>query len=102
MNFKNLLILLSPIIIISLIFQFETWYLIAGAIVISLLFQILAIIFKYALFDENKDLGRNGMIVFINILFLLLPFLWPVPIIMGTLYYFKARKNLNRYFNDNN
>jgi hypothetical protein len=93
-----LLVLLMPIVIISLIFQYETWYYIIGAIIVATLIQIITIIFKYALFAENSDLGRNGLIVSVNVLCILMPFLWPLPIIMGIKYYFKAQNNLKKYF----
>jgi hypothetical protein len=102
LDLKLLFVLFIPIVITSLIFQPGTWYYIIGAIIISALVQIITIIFKYALFAENKDLGRNGIIVFLNVLCILLPFFWPLPIIMGIRYYFKAQNNLKKYLNDIN
>jgi hypothetical protein len=102
LSVKYFLFLLMPIDFISLIFQPGTWYYIIGATIIGTLIQIITIIFKYALFAENSDLGRNGIIVSINILCILLPFFWPLPIIMGTKYYFKAQNNLKKYLNDIN
>jgi hypothetical protein len=101
-SLKHLLVMFMPIVFISLIFQFGTWYYILGAVVIAALIQIITIIFKYALFTENADLGRNGIIVTINIVCILLPFLWPLPIIMCIRYYFKAQTNLKKYLNDFN
>jgi hypothetical protein len=101
-SMQYLLVLYMPIIFISLIFQFGTWYYIIGAVIIAILIQIITIIFKYALFTENADLGRNGIIVTINIVCILLPFLWPLPIIMCIRYYFKAQANLKKYLNDFN
>jgi hypothetical protein len=101
-SMQYLLVLFIPIIFISLIFQFGTWYYIIGAVIIAFLIQIITIIFKYALFTENQDLGRNGLIVSINIICILLPFLWPLPIIMCIRYYFKAQTNLKKYLNDFN
>lgn len=102
LNARYLFVLLMPIVLISLIFQPGTWYYIFGAIVIATLIQIITIIFKYALFAENVDLGRNGIIVSINVICILMPFLWPLPIIMGIKYYFKAQNNLKKYLNDIN
>lgn len=102
MSIGHLLVLLMPIVFVSLIFQPGTWYYIIGAIIIATLIQIITIIFKYALFAENSDLGRNGIIVSINVICILLPFLWPLPIIMGIRYYFKAQNNLKKYLNDIN
>ena len=102
LSVRYLLVLLMPIVFISLIFQPGTWYYIIGAIIIATLIQIITIVFKYALFAENMDLGRNGIIVSINVICILMPFLWPLPIIMGIKYYFKAQNNLKKYLNDIN
>jgi hypothetical protein len=102
LSVRYLLVLLMPIVFISLIFQPGTWYYIIGAIIIATLIQIITIVFKYALFVENMDLGRNGIIVSINVICILMPFLWPLPIIMGIKYYFKAQNNLKKYLNDIN
>ncbi len=99
-NLKQLIILFSPILIIALIFQTPTWYVLIGAVIISFLIQAIAIVFKYGLFEENANLNRNSLIVFINILFVLLPIFWPVPIIMGIRYYAKAHENLKEYYHD--
>lgn len=102
LSVRYLLVLLMPIVFISLIFQPGTWNYIIGAIIIATLIQIITIVFKYALFTENTDLGRNGIIVSLNIICILVPFLWPLPIIMGIKYYFKAQNNLKKYLNDIN
>jgi len=99
-NLKLLYLFLLPILIISMIFQFHTWYYLAGAILASSLFQIITIIFKYGLFEENAPLNKINILVMINFLFIVLPFFWPVPIIMGIKYYMKARENLQKYFDD--
>jgi len=99
-NYKYMLISFAPLIIISLLFNPETWLFILGGLFFSLLIQLLSIIFKYGLFDENKSLSRNALVLYMNIIFLFLPFFWLAPIIMGTNYYFKARKKLDQYFDD--
>ena len=99
-NLKQLIILFAPILIIAIIFQTHTWYYLIGAIIISFLIQVLTIIFKYGLFEENANLNRNSIIVFLNILFVIMPMFLPVPIIMGIMYYKKARENLKKYLHD--
>ena len=100
LSITYLFVLFMPLIIISSIFQPATWYYIAGATIIALFIHIFTIIFKYALFAENADLGRNSVIIFITIVCILLPFLWPFPIIMGIKYYSKADNNIKKYSND--
>lgn len=99
-NLKQLLILFAPILIIAIIFQAPTWYYLIGAVIISFLIQVLTIVFKYGLFEENAKLNRNSVIVFLNILFVIVPMFLPVPIIMGIRYYKKAQENLKKYFHD--
>jgi len=101
-NLRYLIILYIPVTAISILCQPSTWYFVAGAIIISCFIQILSIIFKYGLFKENSDLSRNSMIGILNIIFILIPFFWPVPIIMGIRYYIKGQNNLKKYFNDYN
>lgn len=98
-NWRYLTILFLPVLIVAFIFQPQTWYYLIGSFIISLIIQVFAIIFKYALFEENASLNRNGMIVFLNILFILVPLFWPVPIVTVVRYYFKAKENLKKYFN---
>jgi putative effector of murein hydrolase len=99
-NLRPLFIIFVPILIVALIFQPADWYYLIGALVVSILIQILTIIFKYGLFEENANLSRNSIIVFTNILFVIVPLFWPVPLIMGIRYYAKAQKNLKQYFHD--
>lgn len=100
LSLKYLFIMLVPIGVTALIFEPHTWLFILGALVVSALIHLITIIFKYALFAENKDLSQNGTIVFINVICILLPFLWPLPVFMGIRYYFKAHQKLKTYFND--
>jgi hypothetical protein len=98
LNSKYMFLAILPLALVSVAFHPDTWYLVLGAMVLALLVQAIAIIFKYGLFTENADLSRNGMIVFFNVFCTLVPFFWPLPIIMGTRYYFKALRNLKPYF----
>lgn len=99
-NLKQLLVFCVPIITIAIIFQVSTWYYLIVAVIYSSLIQVLAIIFKYGLFEENTNLNRNSIIVFINIFCVVVPLFWPIPIIMGMRYYEKARVNHQQYFYD--
>jgi hypothetical protein len=100
MDLKYLMLIYIPIILLTLIFQIHTWYYLLGALIVSILIQIIAIIFKYALFMENSDLSRNSMIVFLNIVFIIVPLFWLVPLVMGIRYYFKAKTNIKKYIYD--
>jgi hypothetical protein len=99
-NFKLLLIVFSPILFIALIFQTSTWYLLIGALIISLLIQVFVIVFKYGLFEENANLNRNIIILLFFSLFAFQPYFLPVPFALAIRSYIKALKNLKPYFND--
>lgn len=91
-----------PILLISLIFQTETWFYNIIALVLSALILAITIILKYSLFAENSNLNKNGNITAINIAGILLPIIWPLPLIMGIIHYRKALKKLKPYFNAGN
>ncbi len=97
---KYLFILFGPFVLVTLMFQPSTWYILTGAIIFSILIQIITVIFKYALFTENADLSKNSLIVIVNVVSLLLPFLWPLPVVMCIRYYIKAENNLKDYLYD--
>jgi hypothetical protein len=101
LNFKYLGILFLPIALVSLIFETKMWYLLIIAIIIGFIIQFLSIIIKYGLFHENSDLERNALILYTSVIGVLLPFLWPLPVIMGIRYYRKAIHNLTPYFHGN-
>ncbi|MFO7657338.1 MAG: hypothetical protein R6W78_09740 [Bacteroidales bacterium] len=101
-DLKLMLILFSPLIIISLIFNFEHWYFLAWGIFVSVSIQVFSVVFKYGIFKENADLSRNMLLVVLNALFILIPFFWPAPVIMVIRYYRKAIDNLKYYFNAEN
>jgi hypothetical protein len=100
LDMKYITFIFLPIIIVSLVFQTEMWYLLILALIISYSIQILSVLIKYSLFQENANLERNFLILSISIIGLLLPFIWPLPVIIGIRSYKKAVRNLNSYFND--
>jgi hypothetical protein len=101
-NFKQLFIVYTPILFISLIFQTSTWYFLIAALVISFLIQAFVIVFKYGLFEENANLNRNMIILLFLSLFVFQPYFLPVPFILAIRSYIKAIENLKPYFYDQN
>ncbi len=99
-NFRQLLIVFTPILLISLIFQTSTWYYLIGALIVSSLIQVYAVVYKYGLFEENTNLNRNKIIFLLFALSIVIPSFIFVPIIIGIRSYKKALKNLNQYFYD--
>jgi hypothetical protein len=99
-NFRQLLIVFTPILLISLIFQPSTWYYLIGALIVSSLIQVYAVLYKYGLFEENTNLNRNKIIYLLFALSIVIPGFIFIPIIIGIRSYKKALKNLNQYFYD--
>lgn len=99
MAISHLLFFLSPIILINLIFQHTTWIYILASLIVSSGILIIAILIKYSLFAENTNLNKNSTIATITIIGLLIPILWPLPIIMSIIHYRKAKNKLTPYFN---
>lgn len=97
---KYILILYSPIILINLIFNLDLWLLELFFIPIQLFLLFFAICFKYSLYQQNKNLFGNNIILSFASLGSLIPYFLPIPIIMSFYYYGKAQKNLNNYLHD--
>lgn len=97
---KYILILYSPIVLINLIFNLDLWLLELLFIPIQLFLLFFAICFKYSLYQQNKNLFGNNIILSFASLGSLIPYFLPIPIIMSFYYYGKAQKNLINYLHD--
>jgi hypothetical protein len=101
-NLKQLFIVYTPILVVSLIFQTSTWYFLIAALIVSFLIQAFVIVFKYGLFEENANLNRNMIILLFLSLFIFQPYFLPVPFVLAIRSYIKALENLKPYFYDQN
>jgi hypothetical protein len=98
----NVLLLLwfGPVILINVLVLPAQWYI---PVIFALLQHILlsfAIVFKYSLYAPGDRLSGNTVILAFASLSGLVPFLLPVPLCLGLLYYPKAIRNLNAYLHD--
>lgn len=99
-HIRYLLILYSPVLIINTFFNntflaLNIFFLLSQA---ALLF--FAVCYKYSNYEPNQFLYSNNIIVNLVSVSAVIPVLLPVPVIMSVQYYFKAKNNLNKCFND--
>ena len=95
-----LVILYLPVIIINTIFNTDLLALNIFFILTQPALLFFAICYKYSNYRPNQILYLNNVIVTLVSLSGLIPFLLPVPIIVGVKYYFMAKNNLKQYLND--
>jgi hypothetical protein len=101
---KNALLLtylftLIPLIINTLIFPSFWWvnvlYFIIGSCIITC-----SILIKYAVYHPNRKLTEGSLLLSITGLSGIIPFMLPIPVFVAIRQYFKAKQNLQFYFND--
>lgn len=91
--------LLSPLIIVFMVFHYHIWYVLIAEYLIIISMHIYILFVKYAFYKENS----KSPIVLLSFSFsVLIPFLIPVIWIMSIYFYYKSKKNLNYYLNDFN
>ena len=95
-----LMILYTPIVCTNAIFNPDFWLVDLLFIPIQLCLLYLAICFKYANYQPNKNSGGSNMMMGLASLGSIIPYFLPVPLIMAIDYYGKAKTNLDTYLND--
>lgn len=83
-----------PVIILFLMFNYQYFAIVFIVFGIGILFIILSILLKYALYSPNANLSGNSIILGIAIILL------PILFFMLLIYYFKAKNNLKHYLDD--
>ena len=89
-----------PIMIVNIIFNINFLTLNIFFLLSQAALLIFAVCYKYSNYKPNQILYFNNYIVILVSMCGLIPVLLPLPMIMGIRYYFKAKNNLNKYFND--
>lgn len=95
----TLILLYSPVVLLNAYFNEGFWWINAAFLLLQVSLICFAICYKYSVYTPNTQDGGSilfGLIALSGIV----PFLLPLPAIMGTSYYFRAKQNLNHYFND--
>jgi membrane protein YdbS with pleckstrin-like domain len=98
---KIFLTLISPLVILHLMFFYERWYFVGGVIFICSLIITASVLTKYAFYSEEISSSKmnyiiNGVIVFsfVSAFYMTGPFLFPLPFIMLIYLYKKASQNV--------
>lgn len=94
---KFLILLFTPILFINLFFNSEFWYVNIIFLILQLLILAFAILYKYSVYEPNKNFSGSSIIVSFVSLSGLIPFLLPIPLIMCIRNLSKAKQNLKRY-----
>lgn len=86
-----------PLTALFLVFNIELWFIMVYVLVVSALVNINAIIFKYAVYEPGAKLDNNQTLQFLSMGSFLIPFLFPIPVVLSFINYRKALKNLELY-----
>lgn len=97
---KVLFLLYAPICFVNYLFHPELWYLNLSILPMQVGLVAVVIFFKYAYYFPNMPLKQNEVVIGINTLSALVTFLFPIPLIFGFIYYFKAKRNLKYFLHD--
>jgi hypothetical protein len=99
-SIKFLAMMFIPILILNSIFNPEFILINIIFLLIQITILIFAILLKYTTYTPNENLKGNTVVLSMVSIGSLIPFLFPIPLIMCFRNYSKAIKNLNFYFND--
>lgn len=97
-HFTVFFLLILPMSILYLIFNPSLWFVLLYVWVIAFLASINAILFKYQGYEPGARFDNNNVLQGLMLVFFLIPFLFPIPIIMMIVNYKKSIKNLKPYF----
>jgi hypothetical protein len=95
-----LLKIILPIVIVNIVFNFSDWLVIVAFLVEFIALLCFAICYKYACYIPNDISFSKSIIISLITFCSVVPYLFPIPIIFGVIYYYKAIENLKPYFND--
>jgi hypothetical protein len=97
-HLKLFYLLILPMVLLDVMLHYEYWYVLLYALLVAFLANINAILFKYASYQPGARFDNNSLLQGLMLAFFLVPFLFPIPIIMMVVNYKKARLNLEPYF----
>jgi len=100
-SLKFFLLIISPVIILHLIFYYERWYLMGGVVVLGLSILTSAVLTKYAFYTEEFSNAKMNYIItsivifsFVSSFFMTGAILLPLPFLMMIYLYKKAANNM--------
>ena len=86
-----------PLIVLFFVFNSQYWFILLYVVIIAFIVNINAIIFKYACYEPGAKLDNNQTLQVLSFGAFLIPFLFPIPIVLSVINYRKALKNLQPY-----
>lgn len=100
-HFKLFYTMVSPLVILSVVFHHDSTSLMVLAYVslMSFFASINAVLFKYVSYAPGARFDNNTVLQGLMLAFFLVPFLMPVPIVMAVINYRRSINNLKVYFN---
>ncbi|MBS1737581.1 MAG: hypothetical protein JSS98_13395 [Bacteroidetes bacterium] len=93
------LFLLIPVIVVNIIFHPELLLLDCAFLVMQLTMVVFTILFKYTTYVPNEVNRGNSTLLAMLSISSLVPYTFPLPLLLCIRNYSKAVKNLNFYFN---
>lgn len=96
-EYQRHLLVLLPLYLSFLAFHPDLWRVDLGCLVVLSLVFLFTVISKYAYYRPDQSTGPAGLYYALAQISPLLPFLLPVPLVMGLLFYPKAINNIHAY-----
>jgi hypothetical protein len=97
---KYIFIVQFPVLVINTIFNPEFWLLNLLFIPLQVSFLSYAVCLKYSSYEPNKNAIGNNVVLSVVSLGSIIPYFLPIPLLMASYTYLKAKTNLNNYLND--
>lgn len=101
-HLKDFSILISPLIIVFIIFHFQYYYIALVEFFAFLILIIYSILLKYTFYKPDEKSGAMQTFMSFGIISLFIPFLLPVTLILAVVFAYKSHNNLKYYLDDFN
>lgn len=94
------LVICLPVLTINTLVYPEFWLINLLFLTTQISLLIFYIYFKYTMYIPEHNLKANSIITGVVSISSLVPYLFPIPVIMASYYFFKAKNNLNSFLYD--
>ncbi|MFY0671861.1 MAG: hypothetical protein JXQ87_00570 [Bacteroidia bacterium] len=91
-------LLILPMSILYVAFNPGLWFVLLYVWIVAFLATINAVLFKYRSYRPGARFDNNNVLQGLMLVFFLIPFLFPIPIVMMIINYKKSVENLKPYF----
>lgn len=97
LHLKVFAVFMIPLAGLYLIFHSMHWWIVLSIVLLLSINLLFSIVSKYANFEPNETMAVNDLANSLALMSILIPFLLPIPIVMGIRNYRKAIVQLNEY-----